>query len=665
VIAAAVLIASLSLGAASGSEDVVLSPRNASYDMDVRLEEDAHLLHGEQVLHWRNDTPHSTSELRYHLYYNAWRNDRASFLRQIDGRSDRDAGNVRDDEWAYCDVHTIELVDEDGDVLADLGSGREFISPDDDNPDDRTVLRVPLSQPVDPGQTVHVKLTWTSKVPRTFARTGVRGDYWFLAQWFPKVGVLEADGSWNCHQFIQTEFYADFGVYDVRLRVPTGWIVGATGREVESVDHGDGTTTHRHVQADVHDFAWTTAPDTIVHEQRFEHEGLPPVDMRLLLRPEHAGMEQRYFSATEAALQYYGTWWGAYPYGHITIVDPAYGSHSGGMEYPTLFTGGTRWVSPRLGRSPEGVTVHEAGHQFWYGIVANNEFEHAWLDEGFNTYSTTRTMQQAFPEHALVERYFEGFLAVAFDGIVPVERTDGADHLGGSAMQLELDPQQQLSYRTGPGGYRVNAYDKGALTLRTLENHLGWPTFQEVMSTYFSRWRFRHPTPQDFFATAEEVSGVELDWFFDQVWAQSIVFDYAVGEVEAARARAPRGWIDGEQGLELGAGEEDTQEQWRSEIVVRRKGEGVYPVLVDVEFEDGSRTVEQWDGRDRWVRYAYDRSSRVTRVVVDPARDLVLDIDRTNNSWLHRSRAREAATKWASKWMLWVQASMEAFAFFS
>jgi hypothetical protein len=658
--AAALLLASLGT-----VPDVVLSPRNANYDMDVRLDAEEHLVHGTQVLEWRNPTQRATSELHYHLYYNAWRNDRSSFLRRRHGRSDREVGDVRDDEWAYCDVHTVELVDESGSVLADLGSTREFIAPDDDNADDRTVMRVELPDLVDPGETVRVKLTWTSKVPRTFARTGVRGDYFFLAQWFPKVGVFEDDGTWNCHQFIQTEFYADFGVYDVRLRVPQDWVVGATGRNVETIDHGDGTTTHRHVQADVHDFAWTTAPDTLVHEKRFEHEGLAPVDMRLLLRPDHGGQEQRYFAATEAALQYYGTWWGEYPYGHVTIVDPAYQSHSGGMEYPTLFTGGSRWISPRLGRSPESVTVHECGHQFWYGMVANNEFEHAWLDEGFNTYSQARTMEIAFPEHALVERYLDGFIAIPYRDIVPAERTDGADHLGGPNSELELDPQRQPSYRTGPGGYRVNAYDKGALTLRTLENFLGWPVFQEVMSTYFARWRFRHPTPQDFFATAEQVSGVELDWFFDQVWGDSILFDYGVGEVDATRVAAPRGWVDGEDGLELAQGGREGEPAWRSEIVVRRRGEGVYPVLVEIEFEDGSRAIEKWDGRDRWIRYAYERPTRVTRVRVDPSHDLVLDIDRTNNSWLHESQADAASTKWASKWMLWVQASMEAFAFFS
>lgn len=647
-------------GAAASAQDS-RSPRNASYAMQVELDAEQRTLRGTQVLTWRNVTSRPTSELRYHVYYNGWRNDHSSWFRTGHGL-DHDLAHVRDEQWAYSDVEKIELLGNE--QVVDLTADAEYISPDDGNPHDRTVLRVPLPEAVQPGESVEVRLQWKAKVPRTFARTGVRGDYYFLAQWFPKVGVFEADGTWNCHQFIQTEFYADFGVYDVSLRVPTGWIVGATGRERERIDNGDGTTTHRYVQSDVHDFAWTTAPDFLVHERKFEHSGLPSVDMRLLLRPDHSGMADRYFEATAAALRWYGQWWGAYPYDHITIVDPAYASGTGGMEYPTLFTGGTRWLSPRARRSPEGVTVHEAGHQFWYGVVANNEFEHAWLDEGFNTYSTTRTMMEAFPEHHLVERYLEGFVPVVFRGVVPAERTEGADRHVGMASGLKRDPQAKPSWQTGPRTYRINAYDKGALTLRTLENYLGWPTFQKVMSAYYEAYAFGHPTPQDFFRVAETVSGRELGWFFDQAWGSTAVFDYSVGEVASTQIRPIRGWSDHHGSLELAQGG-PPEDRWETEVHVRRWGDGVFPVTVEVVFEDGTRETEHWDGRDRWARYAFETSAQVERVRVDPDHALVLDVDYTNNGWLRDSQADAAATKWSSKWMVWVQATLEAFAFFA
>ena len=154
-----------------------------------------------------------------------------------------------------------------------------------------------------PGETINVQIAWTSRVPRTFARTGAIGNFYFIAQWFPKIGVLE-DSGWNCHQFhAATEFFADFGVYDVRLTVPRGWIVGATGVERGRRDDADGTTTHHYRQEDVHDFAWTTSPDYSSGRARFEHPTLPPVEMRLLLQPEHAGQAERHFDATRAALK--------------------------------------------------------------------------------------------------------------------------------------------------------------------------------------------------------------------------------------------------------------------------------------------------------------------------------------------------------------------------
>ena len=182
---------------------------------------------------------------------------------------------------------------------------------------------------------------------RSLGRASIGDDY-FIAQWFPKIGVLQ-DSGWNCHQFhCATEFFADFGVYDVRLTVPSGWIVGATGVERDVTDdQGSPSSTHHFYQADVHDFAWTTSPHYVEQRATFQRPTLPAVDMRLLLQPEHRGQEERHFAATRAALRYYGEWFGPYPYGHITIVDPAWQSGVDGMEYPTLFTAGTSWLAPQ------------------------------------------------------------------------------------------------------------------------------------------------------------------------------------------------------------------------------------------------------------------------------------------------------------------------------
>jgi len=644
-----------------------LSPRIANYTMDVRLDKEKRLIIGTETLTWHNTTSYSTGELQFHLYYNAWRNDKSSYLNSI--RSSRNLSDYRENDWAYCVIYSMKILEKHGFPETDVTADMEFIQPDDDNEHDRTVMRVTLPKPVFPGDTISVEIQWESKVPRTFSRTGVRGDYYFLAQWFPKVGVFEHNGTWNCHQFIQTEFYADFGNYDVKLTVPTGWIVGATGSMIDSTI-SDTTTTHHYYQEDVHDFAWVTTPHFTVHidSMRFEDPNLPAVEMRLLLMPDHAAKKDRYFEATEAALKYYGEWFGAYPYDHVTIVDPAYKSGSGGMEYPTFFTGGTRWLSPPETRSPESVTIHEFGHGYWYGIVANNEFEHAWLDEGHNTYSHIRTLKEAYPPVVLTKRYFEGFIPVVFSGVQIADRLDGADQYYGFQSVLKRDPMAVISWKYGPGSYGVNSYNKAAMMLWTLENYLGWETFQKIMSTYYDRWKFMHPKPGSFFAIVNEVSGKDMSWFFEQAYYNSNVFDYAVGDVRSKPVQEPFGYIEEEGELIFRKGrksESDTTQMYTSTVFARRWGEAIFPVEVKTTFANGDTVLESWDGKDRWVRFDYLKPAKVEKVEVDPEHILVLDINYTNNSWVSEPTAKAASYIWMSKWMIWLQSLMEFFSFFS
>jgi hypothetical protein len=545
----------------------------------------------------------------------------------------------------------------------DATSRLRYIAPDDGNTDDRTVAEVPLDAPVAAGETINVQIAWSSRVPRTFARTGVIGDYYFIAHWFPKIGVFE-DTGWNCHQFhAATEFFADFGTYDVRLTVPTGWVVGATGVERGRRDEGNGTTTHHYSQEDVHDFAWTTSPDYLERTALFEHPTLPAVRMRLLLQPEHASQAERHFAATRAALRYYGEWFGPYPYGHITIVDPAWQSGADGMEYPTLFTAGTRWLAPPRVAEPEDVTVHEAGHQFWYGIVATNEFEHAWMDEGLNTFSTARTLAQAFEPTFTERRYFGGFVPWTLSHL-PVARATDANRLGSYRRAGTRDAPSTPTWRYWPGTHGAISYSKTALWLHTLERMLGWETLQRILSTYFTRFAFKHPAPDDFFAVVNEVSGQDLRWFFDQVYRSSNAFDYAI---EALRSESvtDRGFFgDGTSRRFQSGSEPSAGGRYRTVVVARRLGDGIFPVDVRVVFENNQETRWRWDGRDRWKAFEVEHASPARYAQVDPERVLLLDADYTNNSASAQPRAREAARKWSLTWLVWLQDHLLTYGFF-
>ncbi len=639
------------------------SSRNANYEIDARLDVTTRVLTGREVITWRNVTTHPTSEVRLHLYYNAWRNDRSSYMRsaRLSGRPLGLSGYGPND-WAYCNVQSIALLADDAAPAQPLEPS--FIQPDDGNPDDRTLMRVALPRPVGPGATVRLEVTWSLKVPRPFQRVGVIGDYYLIGHWFPKVGVFGADGVWNAHQFIQTEFFADFGVYDVRLSVPAGWKVGATGTRAETTTNADNSVTHRFRAEDVHDFAWTTSPRFQVFNERFEHAGLPPVDIELLLLPDHLGLKDRYMASTRAALQYYGTWFRPYAWDRITVVDPPADSNTGGMEYPMFVTGESRWLTSSVNRLTEANTLHELGHMWWQSAVANNEFEDAWLDESTTTWAHRRLVDVIYPPYVLEKRYFHDQFPVFFSDVPRVQTTHGADAWDGFRSAFTIDSLATPAFRNDERAYYLLPYFKGALMLVTLERYLGWETWQRVMTAYTDRFWLRQPTPADFIGVVNEVSQQDLGWFFDEAYRGTELFDYAVDRVISTPVRHARGYTDA-RSPEWKPGESVAPPAFDSTVDVRRWGGAVFPIEIRVTFEDGSTADERWDGRDRSMRFRYLARPRVTTVEVDPRRVLVLDVNSTNNSWSSRPQASAAATKWTAKWMIWLQGVLELAVFFS
>ena len=635
-----VLVAALACTAAPNAQP--LSPRNANYTIDVKLDVRARRLSGRQTLVWTNITSAPTSELQFHLYYNAWRNRDSTWMREHKLTTWWQTASERDEDLAAIDVSSLALTRASGSV--DLTKQMRFIAPDDGNENDRTVMAVSLPEPVGPGQTITLEIAFAAKIPRPFARTGVVGNYFFIAQWFPKIGVLDPSGKWNCHQFhVGTEFFADFGVYDVRMTVPGGWPLAATGRQRERTNNADGTTTHFYYQEDVHDFAWTTSPDFLEARERFEHPGLPPVDMRLVFQPEHASQVLRHFESARATLRRYGEWFGAYPYGHLTLVDPPWaGSATGGMEYPTLFTVGTRWRMPREDTYLEDTVVHEAGHQWFYGIVATNEFEDAWMDEGINQYANARVMAEEFPDGRKVLRLFGGFVPWVLEDVRWDRIVDG-EYLPDYRSTPTVDIQATPSFRYWPRTSGPITYSKGALWLHTLERALGWTTVQQILGTFVERWKFKHPKPGDLFQVSNEVSGRDLSPFFDQVYRGSAVFDYGVDAVSSEQT------------------EDDT---FVSDIVVRRHGDGIFPVTILATLANGEQRRFAWDGTGRWHRVTLEHGSRVVSAQVDPEQILVLDTKFTNNSFTTEPAGPRAALKWAAIWMVWLQDQLLAWAFF-
>jgi hypothetical protein len=641
----------------------------ASYDIQVRLDADAMRLHGEERLIWHNPSSDVVGELWFHLYLNAFRDSESTFFRESGAQPWR--GRATEDGWGGIDITSIHR--EDG---VDLAAAASFEHPDDDNTADRTVLRVRLPEPVPPGGRLALDITFEAKLPGFLIRTGHLRDYVLAGQWFPKLGVYEpagrrgrTAGGWNCHQFhAHSEFYADFGDYHVEITVPSRFVVGATGQRTARQDHPDGTTTHVFEQPDVHDFAWTADPRFLEIRRTFEaHEEVTPgeyeeiarllgrttdevrlddVEIVLLLQPPHAPQAERHIAAARAALKWYGLWYGRYPYRTLTIVDPPPGGGgSAGMEYPTFFTAGTLfvfngWPFDRF-LWPEEMVIHEFGHNYWQGMVASNEVEEPWLDEGLTTYSTGKVLVQAYgpwvaQAFGLRLGRFEGWRAV-----------NGPDRV--------FDPIRAPAWDVSPDhGFAI--YTRAALTLQTLERLIGEGTMARVMRTYHERWRFRHPASEDFYAVASEVAGRDLGDFFEETIESPGFLDYEVASVRTERRLPPRG-TPGERAAASPEGDEDTPgdgESWRSVVQVRRRGEVVLPVEVELQFEGAPPERRRWDGRDRWVSYEVSGPRPLLAAVVDPDERLVLDVNRLNNARRVRPDHRTAAY-WGARATFWLQ----------
>jgi hypothetical protein len=625
------------LATATAAREPSAPPAIASYTIDVRYQSDAHAISGSEILRWRNNTSHPANELQFHLYLNAFANSRSTFMRESQ-EAWIDWAEKYDDPWGYIELQSIRIADSER-----VGDAR-FIQPDDGNADDRTVLAVPLETPVAPGTAIEISIQFTSRLPRAFSRTGYAGPFAMMAQWFPKIGVFEASGKWNCHQYHwTTEFFADFGTYDVTVHVPPDSVVGATGALVEERIDADGNKRLRFRADAVHDFAWALDPRFEVVERKVGN-----VTARLLVQPAHRPQADRYLDALQAAIEYYEKWIGSYPYGQITLVDPGPGAFAaGGMEYPTLITLGTTWWMPTGLRIPEIVTVHEYGHQYWYGMIANNEFEHAWLDEGVNSFLEGRIMDGAYGAASYIDLF-----GLQSDSTANLRLT----YLRAPEQDPIAIPAWQFLDRRS---YGAVSYAKTALALDTLDRRYGAGVVRDALADFFQAQRFSHPQPEQFLATLTASVGEDLTSYFDQLVFGTGVVDYAVTEVECTEVKPLQGYEVEPTEARLAESLEAVEPMhFRSHVIVQRLGSVALPISIEIRFDDGTSSFEEWDGIGRWKRFEYVGTQRIDWAVADPKEVLSLDVNRLNNSRMRRAGTR-GIVRLSVRWAFWFQSLVQ------
>src|SRR5437764_345274 len=523
-----------------------MSERVVHYEIDAKYDAGTHTVNATEVLTYHNLTGQTLDHFPFHLYQNAFQ-PKATFVRDAKLMGTRDTGYQEWEAKDYGseDIKSIEVIGQ-----GDLTQNLQYIAPDDGNNDDKTVVDLRVTKPIPAGAYVQFKIAFITKFPETQARSGWKRDFLLGGQWFPKVGVWW-HGAWNCHQYHNTtEFFADFGVYDVKLTVPKYEVIGGSGVEVSSVDNADNTKTVTYHGDDIHDFAWTVSPRYKVRESTYQAQ-MGSIKLRFLMQPAHWSQAERHERITRETLDRFEKFYGPYPYKTLTVVDPEPDSAAGGMEYPTFITGESSWFAPQGLHLLELVVEHEFGHQYWYGMVATNEFEDAWMDEGINSYTEVKIMDSLYGRHT--SGLDLAGATMSEDGLQRMQYLPVADD----------DPMARKAWQyMSSDAYGGITYGKTATVLLTLEKVIGEETLRNALHTYFMRYRFTHPTKEDFLKTVEEVSGQNLRWYFDQAVYGTQVMDYEVRDVHSI----PVNWYD-PKAKEAKKG----QTTYRTMVLVHRK----------------------------------------------------------------------------------------------
>ncbi|HEY1554492.1 MAG TPA: M1 family metallopeptidase [Kofleriaceae bacterium] len=616
------------------------SPRNANYKLEARLDAQRHQIAGTETLTWTNTGGSQVDMLPFHLYLNAFKNESSLFWRSSHGAMR--GARAADSGWGWIQVDSLQI---NG---VELASKLRY-----PGAPDQTVAELPLETPVAPGQTIQISFKFTDQLPEVYARTGYKGDFHLVGQWFPKIGVRvgpPGEEQWACQPMsATTEFFADFGTYDVTLVVPSTHQVAATGVLVSASDSPGNTHTLVYHAEDVHDFAWMADPYMKLYSgtAKVDHD---TVEVRVWARPEQADFAARHRDAAIGAIERFSADFAPYPWSIMTVIDPPpdAAAGAGGMEYPTFVTtlGDSVFARPGI-RIPEYVTIHEIGHNWFQGLLASNEPEEAWLDEGVNEWADAHVMTELYgPRHGFDWSGWEAELA------------DLVAALGEDRASIP-SPIATAAYAfVDVNAYGAQSYSNTQRALATLEQLVGSAKLMAGVRAYAHDWAFKHPTGRDFIAELEKAAGQDLGWYFGPVFDQVGGLALAVRSSSCEPAHPDRGVFgDGADKKVKTEAEAPDSGSWRCEVVVQNTGNVHVPVDVELDFADGSSERRHWDGRGGWQRFEIERSARLVEVKLDP--DHVLRLDSPMRHDVRLEGDGGASLRAAARIASWTQTLMQ------
>ena len=517
--------------------------QEVNYRIVATLDDVKHTLNGVIEFEYVNNSPDALPQIWVHLWANAFKNRRSAFCKQ----------KLRDDDGKFYFADDKDLGGyKDLDFSAD---GQKISWKYDPKNPDIAVLNLP--QPLTPGKRIRISTPFLLKIPASFSRLGHVETSYQMTQWYPKPAVYDHKG-WHAMPYLDIgEFYSEFGSFDVTLSLPENYIVGATGvlqtsseieflnkKEVETrekirkservtLSHpltGSDTfpasslkmKTIRYIAERVHDFAWFADKRFLVLKDTARLASGKMVDCWAMFPPSKDPSVKGAQSAlwkkgafyVRRSVEFYSEKVGEYPWPHATAIHSAL-SAGGGMEYPMITVIGDASSAQQL----DDVITHEVGHNWFYGILASNERDHPFLDEGINSYYESRYMKE----------YYGKYMPFEIPKFILNETRQGSLIENGYlllARNHQDTPPDTHSNEFSPIAYGLQVYMKTALCLHWLEQSVGMEKFDAAMQEYYRKWQFKHPYPEDFRAILED-KNLEAGWFFETVQTQEQV-DYAL-----------------------------------------------------------------------------------------------------------------------------------------
>ncbi len=631
-------------GPRTGSEPT-LSQRVVDYELRAVLDPKAHTIDGTERITWRNRSNAPVRAIYLHLSLNAFESEGSTWSTERRQLGDERGEPVEAGQWGSMELTSVRQGDQE--------VSWAYVHPDDGPATDHTVVRFELPQSVAPGSETVLDVAFFDHLPRVVARSGFWGSFHLVAQWYPKVGVLELPGErgataarWNCHEYhFHSEFYADFGAYQLEVVVPADVRVGASG-----VPSGPATVAadgvhHRYHVEDVHDVAFTAwdgyAPP-LTGSTKVPGGG--EVAVEVLFPPEYEASAHVALATTLECLRWFSQALGPYPYPKVTVVVPPFNApKAGSMEYETFFTIAGALSppsnSPSLARM---VTVHEFGHGYFMGLLASNEFEEPFLDEGLNEWVDARMLDS---EPLAIELPpLAKFVGLK---VPPVQYWIGG--LGGGRSRYPADPIANTSWGRWSSGSYTQVYTRTQVVMHDLGVLLGPEITERALRGYYTTWHHRHPSTADLreaFIAAGGDRALVTGWFDQQVYGASAIDDRVevASSEEVLPALGSQVVDGGRASIEEGARDEQveaTRKAWvaahgeeqptkpgpfpiRSVVAVRRYGASV-PRTVEVAFEDGSVERLEWSTAERYRRWELVRPVAITSARLDAAGPIFLD----------------------------------------